>query len=194
MAENETVVIQIRDENTGHWLDYSRCTPEQAEYHLMAQAPGKFRGVDWISREVVLPPLAGRTFRESAYSDDADALARGMEIVNECPRCGGYTYTASTLRQIARGQISADENPTHSCESPGYVHTVKREPDAVEVHRLGHYEQMQMSLALRLALQALAAPARGLDGYDLADAQVIRELRSLFSTEGTVTLVKDLDA
>lgn len=190
MTANETVVVQINVE--GDWMDYSRTTMEQARAFIVTERAGKYRGVDWISKRVVLPPRM----------TDAEALARGKELVNQCPSCGSYGYDDTMLRRIGRGFITEfDDNPTHMCAPEPEVHTVnERQPDSV-TYNLGHNEQMQLAIAIGLIADVLREARTNekreyvIDVLDLVNLSLdtIAHYEGLFSLPGLVSITKDSD-
>ena len=66
-----------------------------------------------------------------------------------------------------------------------------REPEAnVKTYHLGHYEQMQISIALHEAMDAINANP---DTDSLLDVRCIRSLLHVFQPFGTLTLIRTVD-
>lgn len=71
----------------------------------------------------------------------------------------------------------------------------ERKPDETEqVFNLGHYEQMQIHLALQLVTQ-IRGVLNGTDGIDKGqlenlDETTVKSLRRLFASHGTVTVIR----
>jgi hypothetical protein len=65
-----------------------------------------------------------------------------------------------------------------------------RQADAHTYH-LGHFEQMQLALALGVARKVL--DFGGLDGYENLDRDTLRSLEWIVSEPGTISMTKNLD-
>jgi hypothetical protein len=68
--DEDNVVCQVwmqppgeRDER---WVDYVRGTKAQTERHVAQNLPGKFRGVDWLDKSLVVVHPTGRHRREGS--------------------------------------------------------------------------------------------------------------------------------
>ena len=70
----------------------------------------------------------------------------------------------------------------------------RREPNAEAFH-LGHFEQMNVAIALRLALDEVReVPGEDRAGvYRNLDEETLNQLSHLFGTPGTMTIIKNIE-
>lgn len=130
-----------------------------------------------------IPGNEGNMYNCCEHCEHADTVPE-----NELPNNHKVACSTGCNDNTVRYEGTYNEPPRHY---PTEV-ALRRTSNGTS-YNLGHFEQMQVAIALGLAIEEFEAldPEDRISPYKLGDADTLRSLHRLFSDPGTVTIVKN---